>query len=130
MAEGFARAYGSDVLVPASAGLTPATQIAPDTIRAMAEKGIDLRSHFTKHIHHLSRIQFDLIINMSGSPLPESLAEREVRTWEVEDPVWMNYEDHCAVRDQIERLVMELILELRRAQQNSGLRGMSSTPNL
>jgi len=40
MAEAFARAYGSDVLIAASAGLTPASGVAADTSRAMAEKGL------------------------------------------------------------------------------------------
>ena len=42
MAEGFARAYGSDVMIPASAGFTPASRVAPDTIRAMAEPRISI----------------------------------------------------------------------------------------
>ena len=31
------------------------------------------------------------------------------------DPVSMEYEDHCEVRDEIETLVMKLILDLRHA---------------
>ena len=115
MAEGFARAYGRDVLIPASAGLAPATRVAPDTLEAMDEKGIDLRDHFPKSIRHLGRIEFDLVVNMSGESLP-SPVKCPVREWDVEDPVSLKYEDHCAVRDDIERRVMELILELRRAQ--------------
>jgi hypothetical protein len=34
MAEGFARAYGGDIIVAASAGLAPAMSVAADTIRA------------------------------------------------------------------------------------------------
>ena len=32
----------------------------------------------------------------------------------LEYPIFLSYEDHCVVRDQIEGLVMTLILELRR----------------
>jgi arsenate reductase len=113
MAEGFARSYGRDVLIPASAGLAPATRVAPDTLEAMDEKGIDLRDHFPKSIRHLGRIEFDLVINISGEALPAPM-KCPVREWDVEDPVSLKYEDHCAVRDDIERRVMELILELRR----------------
>ena len=49
MAEGFARTYGSDVMIPASAGLAPASGVASATIRAMDEKNIDLRDHFFKY---------------------------------------------------------------------------------
>jgi arsenate reductase len=115
MAEAFARAYGNDVIVPASAGLHPAIGIAADTMRAMAEKGLDLRDHFPKAIRHLGRAQFDLVINMSGFDVPDS-AGAEQRMWDVPDPVCLNYDEHCEVRDAIERLVMELILELREKQ--------------
>jgi len=59
--------------------------------------------------------EFDLIVNMSGSPLPPT-GGAAVREWQVPDPIVMDYEDHCGVRDQIERLVMNLILELRRLE--------------
>jgi arsenate reductase (thioredoxin) len=125
MAEGFARAYGSDVLVPASAGLAPATRIAHDTLDAMDEKGINLRDHFPKSIRHLGRVEFNLVINISGERLPTTIT-CPVRNWDVEDPIRLNYEDHCAVRDDIERLVMELILELRREQSKPELRPFGS----
>jgi protein-tyrosine-phosphatase len=122
MAEGFARTYGSDIVVPASAGLGPAPKVASDTIAAMQEKSINLRDHFPKSIRHLGRIEFDLVINMSGVAIPDTF-RCEVRDWEVPDPVYMSYDDHCVVRDEIERLVMNLILELRRVrQQESQLR--------
>jgi arsenate reductase len=101
MAEAFARAYGSDVIIPASAGFTPASRVAPDTIRAMAAK------------------------NMADFPVPEDLC-RDVRSWDVADPVYMNFEDHCIVRDEIERLVMLLILELRKEQHAPNLRPQPS----
>lgn len=115
MAEAFARAYGSDVLVPASAGLAPAPRVAPDSIRAMQEKGLDLLDHFPKAVRHLGRIEFDLVINMSGERLPETV-RCPVRMWYIKDPVSLSYEDHCVVRDQIEALVMDLILEFRQEQ--------------
>jgi arsenate reductase len=122
MAEAFARAYGSDVMVAASAGLAPAGRVAPDTLKAMKEKGLDLRDHFPKAIRHLVRVQFDLVINMSGELLPERVPG-EVRTWDVPDPVALRYDEHCEVRDGIERLVMGLVLELRKAEPQPQLRG-------
>ncbi len=115
MAEAFARAYGSDVLIPGSAGLYPANSLPRDTLRAMAEKNIDLSNHFPKSIRQVARARFDLIVNMSGAPLPVDMGAA-VREWDVEDPVSLDYEDHCAIRDQIERMVMNLVLELRRSQ--------------
>ena len=113
MAEAFANRYGSDVLIAASAGLSPALCVAPDTRRAMREKNIDIDHHFPKSLSQLSKSRFDLIVNMSGFPLPDSLAA-QVRRWDVQDPISMDYEQHCSIRDQIETLVINLIIELRR----------------
>lgn len=113
MAEGFARAYGADVLIPASAGLFPAIGIAPDTKRAMLERNIDIGDHFPKTIRHLGRARFDLAVNMSGEEIPPDAGGRIVE-WDVPDPVCESYERHCEIRDQIESKVMNLVLELRR----------------
>jgi arsenate reductase len=123
MAEAFARAYGADVMTPASAGLGPASQVMPDTIRAMLEKNLDVRDHFPKDLRHMLRLHFDLVVNLSGRPLPD--VDVPTREWDVRDPVAMTYEDHCAVRDEIERLVMDLTLELRR-EIKPHLRGQGS----
>jgi arsenate reductase len=125
MAEAFARAYGGDVMIPASAGLAPASRVAPDTVRAMKQKGLDIKEQFPKAIRHLARIEFDLIINMSREDLPGSF-KCPVRDWDVEDPVSLGYDEHCAVRDEIERLVMDLVLELRREQSRPKLKPFGS----
>jgi arsenate reductase (thioredoxin) len=128
MAEGFARVYGSDVMIPASAGLTPANSVARDTVKAMDEKGISLREHFPKAIRHLGRARFDVVINMSGHPVSVP-SSPEVRTWSVADPVMLDFQKHCDVRDEIERRVMELILEFRRASRNVRSRPSHSKPS-
>jgi arsenate reductase (thioredoxin) len=118
MAEGFARIYGSDVIIPASAGLAPARSVATDTVRAMAEKHIDLREHYAKGIRHLGSAQFDVVVNMSGTHLPPpTFGAAEVIDWDVPDPIHLDYDEHRAVRDSIERRVMNLILDLRRPPQ-------------
>jgi arsenate reductase len=113
MAEGFARKYGEDVLVASSAGLSPATIVAPETIRVMAEKNIDVRDQYPKGLIELRGEPFDVIINMSGFQLPHSLIPLS-RDWQVDDPIGEDDKTYCRVRDEIERLVMTLILELRR----------------
>src|SRR5579871_2557108 len=46
MAEGFARAYGSDIMDSQSAGLSPATVIAPLTRQVLGEKNVKIDDHF------------------------------------------------------------------------------------
>lgn len=114
MAEAFARAYGKDVLTPSSAGLTPAMLIPMETCNAMSEKNIDLLTHFPKPLTIFAPGQFDIVINLSGTPLREFPNACE---WKVRDPIGGPLEQHRAVRDQIEQLVMKLILDLRRKTQ-------------
>jgi arsenate reductase (thioredoxin) len=118
MAEAFARAYGGDVVIPASAGVAPALAIAPDTVRAMFERNIDIRDHFPKTIRQLGRARFHLAVNMSGEQLSRDAGESIVE-WEIPDPVCESYERHCEIRDQIERKVMNLLLDLRRGKSNA-----------
>src|SRR5438128_1432688 len=87
MAEGFARTYGSDCLIAASAGLAPAVRVAADTRRAMEEKNIDLSQHYPKSLRSLERETFEIIVNMSGIPLPGNFGEARLLDWAVPDPI-------------------------------------------
>jgi arsenate reductase len=112
MAEGFARAYGSDVLTPSSAGVAPAASVARDTVRAMDEKNINISAQFPKSVYRIANSDFDLIVNMSGrelSEFPGAMLE-----WAVDDPIGQPFEKYRTVRDDIEMRVMKLILDLRR----------------
>jgi len=112
MAEGFARAYGSDVIAAQSAGLAPAVSIAPLTRAVMLEKNIDIGEAFPKGIDFVIRQGADLIVNMSGRKLPAQSAV-QVEDWEVRDPIGQSEDVYRTVRDQIEQRVMRLILAIR-----------------
>jgi arsenate reductase (thioredoxin) len=111
MAEGFARTYGSDVLVALSAGLAPAMAVAPLTHKVMLEKNIDIGNIFPKDLDSMLG-NSDLIINMSGFDLPVKTAI-PVERWEIRDPIGESVEIYREVRDQIEQRVMQLILAMR-----------------
>jgi protein-tyrosine-phosphatase len=116
MAEAFARTYGSDVIIPRSAGLFPAVGLAPFTRKVMAEKNIDLGDVLPKSIGDHGSDPFDLIINISGLPLPPEV-KASVREWKVKDPIGGKEQQYREAADQIEGLVMELVKELRGLQQ-------------
>ena len=129
MAEGFARALGAGVVVPASAGLSPAMGVAADTIRAMEEKNISLRDHFPKSVRNLSRIRFDIVVNMCQRQLPPMLGNNRplrIVEWEIPDPIGFSYQEHCQVRDEIERKVAALIEEIRQQAPPPQFRGQGS----
>jgi arsenate reductase len=115
MAEGFANRHGAGVLVAESAGLSPAGIIVEQTVRAMAEKGIDISSYSSKALRLDQANEYDLIVNMSGFRLPDGVRAPEVE-WDVTDPIGESDEVYALVRDQIEVLVIELIGDLRRAR--------------
>jgi arsenate reductase (thioredoxin) len=111
MAEGFARAYGSDVLTAESAGLTPAMAVAPLTHKVMLEKNIDLGHKYPRSLDSLTG-RFDLVINMSGQPVPQEIQAAAER-WDIPDPIGESEKVYRQVRDQIEQRVMRLVLGMR-----------------
>lgn len=117
MAEGFARKYGSDVLRASSAGLAPASIIQPLTVKVMDQKNIDIRDQFPKSLAELEMNSFDAILNMSGMGLPMPV-RAEVRRWPVVDPMGQSEAVYVQVRDQIEALVMQMIMDVRRKLTN------------
>jgi protein-tyrosine-phosphatase len=132
MAEGFARAYGSDVIEPRSAGLAPAAIIQPLTKQVMEAKNINLDDQHTKNLSQIDLREIDLVINISGRTLPANLPI-EIREWRVDDPIGCDESTYIEVRDQIEHLVMGLILDLRRenrpARKSPSLRSMLRQTN-
>jgi arsenate reductase (thioredoxin) len=113
MAEGFARCYGVDVMTPRSAGLSPAANIMPLTRKVMLDKNIDLGDVFPKSIADHAGEPFDLVINLSGHPLPQKELRAPSRDWKIKDPMGGKEEAYRTTADEIERLVMQLVLELR-----------------
>jgi len=118
MAEGFARAYGADVIDPCSAGLGPAAAVPAETVQTMQEKNIDLSEAFPKGVDGVQREGIDLIVNLTGSRLPAAI-RTPVEDWNVRDPIGESEKVYRQVRDEIEGRVMKLILAMR-AEQNEG----------
>jgi protein-tyrosine-phosphatase len=115
MAEGFARTYGSDVLISQSAGLAPAPMIAPLTHKVMREKNIDLAKHYPKGLDHTVIGSCDVVINISGQKLMP-FGPVQVEEWMVRDPIGQGEEVFREVANEIEQRVMRLILNLRAAR--------------
>lgn len=112
MAEALARKYGSDVLEVRSAGLMPAQSNTPYTRSVLAEKNVDLGDHLPTPFRSADLKQCDLIVNMSGSPLPRDLGI-PVENWAVDDPMGKNQDEFRRAREVIEMLVMRLVLRAR-----------------
>jgi len=74
MAEGILRAASGGVFRVASAGSKPAGYVHPLSIRALAEIGIDLAGHTSKHMNLFLDQPVETVITVSGVSGPgESL---------------------------------------------------------
>lgn len=111
MAEGFARHYGSDILEAHSAGTMPASFVAPKAIEVMAEKGIDISHQSPKQLDPAHLSDCDILISM-GCGVQDTcpaLYLKDFIDWGLDDPIGQPVEKYRQVRDEIERLVLELI---------------------
>ncbi|MCU1334432.1 MAG: protein tyrosine phosphatase [Bryobacterales bacterium] len=113
MAEAFARAYGSDILTAHSAGIAPASIVAPLTRRVLTEKNVGTEGQFPKAVDTFAGESFEVVVNLSGGRLPSAISGARVIEWDVRDPIGESENVYRAVAARIEGLVMRLILELR-----------------
>jgi arsenate reductase len=113
MAEAFARAYGSDIMNVRSAGLAPASIVQALTRQVLTEKNIPSEGQFPKGLESVAAESFDVVVNISGEPLPSRPVARRSIEWRVRDPIGQSESLYRSVAAEIEALVMRLILELR-----------------
>lgn len=63
MAEGWAKTLKGDQIEAFSAGIIP-TKVHSRTIQVMAEAGVDISDHYSKHVSDLAGIDFDYVITL------------------------------------------------------------------
>ena len=109
MAEGLLRHMAGDRFEVHSAGTRPAT-VRPEAIAVMAELGIDIRSHWSKHVDDFSGQPFDYVItvcNNANESCPVFPAQTRRIHWSLEDPHGLA--DFRRVRDQIAHRLTEFV---------------------
>ena len=67
MAEGFLRAAVGDAADVFSAGSKPAGYVHPLSIQVMAEAGVDLSGHTSKHMNEFLPRRIDVVITVCGN---------------------------------------------------------------
>src|SRR3954466_16197643 len=65
MAEGWARAMKSDQIEAYSAGIET-HGLNPNAVRVMADAGVDISKHQSKHVDDLKDVAFDFVITVCG----------------------------------------------------------------
>jgi len=66
MAEGWARHLRGDVIEPYSAGVEP-HGLDPRAVKVMAEAGVDISGHRSKHLDELKAMEFDMVVTVCDS---------------------------------------------------------------
>jgi protein-tyrosine-phosphatase len=95
-----------------SAGSTPASEVNPVAVTAMAEAGIDLRAARPKLLEEAAVRQADVVVTMGcGDTCPVFPGKRYL-DWEVEDPAGKDLATVRQVRDDIRGRVARMVAEL------------------
>ncbi len=63
MAEGWARHLKGDIIEPYSAGIET-HGLNPNAVKVMAEAGVDISSHYSKHLNEIKDVLFDWVITV------------------------------------------------------------------
>jgi arsenate reductase len=114
MAEGFTKHYGGNDVEVKSAGTKPASQVSGKGTKVMAEKGIDLSSHYPKGFTEQDLKWADKIILMGfGVECPNvDGAADKVEDWGIDDPIDQPIETYIEIRDEIQKKVKDLLKRL------------------
>ena len=112
MAQAFAIMHGKEKANAFSAGSKPSGKVNPKAIEAMKELNYDLSVHGSKSLNDIPDITYDAVITMGcGDECPFVKAKfRE--DWNLPDPRNMDEVEFRKVRDEIERKVKNLLLQL------------------
>ena len=112
MAEALLDHYANGSVRVRSAGSTPADEINPTVVEAMAEVGLDLSKEFPKALNDEAVRDADAIITMGcGDACPIYPGKRYL-DWELPDPAGRSLEEVRSIRDEIDRRVQALLREL------------------
>jgi protein-tyrosine-phosphatase len=119
MAEAFARMHGAGLLEAWSAGSKPSGSINPRAVAAMKERGYDLTTHRSKSLAEVGTTRWDYLVTMGcGDACPWMPASKR-EDWELPDPHLLSSDEFLALRDEIERRVLDLIGRMRAGERAS-----------
>ncbi len=109
IAEAFARLHGGAGVEAYSAGSRPSGRVNPRAVETMRERGYDLLTHQSKTLTEIPEGEYDAAVTMGcGDECPHVRA-RVREDWGLPDPKEMPPEQFRAVRDEIERRVLDLL---------------------
>lgn len=112
MAMGFFTALAGDTAVAWSGGSEPGNEVNPAAVEAMAERGIDISREYPKPWTEEIVRAADVIITMGCGDACPVFPGRRYEEWKLDDPAGQSVDDVRPIRDEIERRVRTLLVEL------------------
>lgn len=95
-----------------SGGSTPGTEVNPAAVTAMAERGIDISAEYPKPWTDEVVRAADVIVTMGCDDVCTVHPGKRYEDWPVADPEGIDLSGVRAIRDDIERRVRQLVLQL------------------
>ncbi len=112
MAQGFLAHLAGDAVEVRSAGTAPAEAINPAAVEAMAEVGIDITAQTPKILTPDTVQTSDVVITMGCGDTCPYFPGVDYRDWKLDDPAGKGVDAVRPIRDEIRRLVEQLVAEL------------------
>jgi protein-tyrosine-phosphatase len=112
MAAGFLRTLSGGAVEVRSAGSMPAEMINPTAVEAMLEKGIDIRAETPKVLTTEAVEASDAVITMGCGDTCPYYPGKNYQDWELDDPAGQGIDAVRPIRDEIEKRVRGLLVEL------------------
>lgn len=112
MAAGWAARLGGDAVDVLSGGSDPAEAVNPAAAEAMAEVGVDLVGQVPKRWSDGMVRTADIVITMGCGDACPIYPGTRYEDWEIPDPAGQGIDAVRPIRDDIERRVRELLVEL------------------
>ena len=112
MAAALLEAHAGERLLVRSAGSTPGEELHPGVVDAMAEVGIDLSGRRPRRLTEEMLRKADVVVTMGcGDACPVVPGARYL-DWDLPDPAGLPVEEVRPIRDDLDRRVRALVLEL------------------
>ena len=109
MAAAFLTHFAGDKVEVRSAGSAPADSINPAVVEALKEVGIDISNEQPKVLTTSAVEQSDVVITMGCGDACPFFPGKRYLDWVLEDPAGQGVADIRPIREQIRKLVEELI---------------------
>lgn len=118
MAEGYARAWGGNVMEASSAGTAALGHVSQDVIKVMKEDGVDISGQKSRQITREMVEKADLVVALGGCPecyFPDLLKDKLVH-WTTPDPFGQPIVQSRKVRNLIKSRIMDLTIDLSKGK--------------